>query len=230
MSNTTHTIDKSIKTKKDDRIRTIHEYGLDFEANTIYLDGREEYINEGEEPGVEFAMANRFIRNLDVLTLKSSEPILVKMKTCGGDWKEGMAIHNAIKACPNKITILVYTHARSMSSLILQAADKRVMMPDSEFMFHGGTESLEGTHKQFKTEYRQSIIYEQRMLEIYIDAMKLKGKLKHKSRKFIEGWLNEQMNQKEDVYLSAKDAVKYGFADEVFGADGVYDWGSLLKF
>jgi ATP-dependent protease ClpP protease subunit len=38
------------------------------------------------------------------------------------------------------------------------------------------------------------------------------------------------MDKKEDVYLTAEQAVEYGFADYVFGADGHYDWSGLVKF
>ena len=226
----THNIDKMVKTKKDDRLYTIHNLDLDYDANHIYLVGREEYIEDGNEPGVEFAMANRFIKNINILMRKSQEPILIHLKSCGGIWQEGMAIHNMIKACPNKITILVYTHARSMSSLILQAADKRVMMPDSTFMFHDGTQAMEGTYKQFMTEATEAEKARERMLDIYIKSLKNKGKFQRKSVKFIRNWIIEQMNLKEEVYLNANDAVLYGFADEVFGSNGIYNWESLLKF
>jgi ATP-dependent protease ClpP protease subunit len=38
------------------------------------------------------------------------------------------------------------------------------------------------------------------------------------------------MNDREEVYLTAKEAVEYGFADYVFGEDGTYDWKSLREF
>lgn len=151
------------------------------------------------------------------------------MKTCGGDWKEGMAIYDAIKSCPNQVIILNYTHARSMSSLIFQAADKRVMMPHSTFMFHDGTMAINGTVKQFYTEYEQTKIQEDQMLNIYIDSMKKKGKMKNDKPEKIRKWLRDQMDKKEDVYLSAEQAVEYGFADEIFGANGIYDWNALTK-
>jgi ATP-dependent protease ClpP protease subunit len=52
-----------------------------------------------------------------------------------------------------------------MSSLIFLAADKRVMMPHSTFMFHDGTMAQEGTVKQFYTEYEQTKIQEDQMLQ-----------------------------------------------------------------
>jgi ATP-dependent protease ClpP protease subunit len=153
----------------------------------------------------------------------------VAVHNCGGDWSEGMAIYDALKSCPNKIIILVYTHARSMSSLILQAADKRVMMPHAVFMFHEGTLGMSGTVKQFRTEMEQENIRQKQMLDIYIDSIKKQGSMKDKKEETIRKWLIDQMNKKEDVFLSAQQAVELGFADEVFGGNGVYDWEGLKK-
>ncbi len=234
MAPTEHTHVKGRITKKykaDDPVAQLHDYNIDIPSNHIYLFGEETYsdLAEGAEPGVEYIMSNRFIRNLNILMRKSDAPILVHMKTCGGDWKEGMAIYDAIKACPNPIIILNYTHARSMSSLIFQAADKRVMMPHSTFMFHDGTIAMDGTVKQFYTEYEQTKAAEEQMLEIYINSMKSDGKFKDEKPEKIRKWLRDQMDKKEDVFLNAQQAIEYGFADEIFGADGVYDWEALIK-
>lgn len=231
---TTHYHDFLLKYKADWDITCVHDYNIDIKANHIYLVGDERYIAsaegvDGGEPGVEYAMANTFIRNLNILMRKSHDPILIHLKSCGGDWSEGMALYDAIKACPNKITMLVYTHARSMSSIILQAADKRVMMPNSTFMFHYGSMYMGGTAKQFLTEAEELKKANHTMLSIYVDSMKKKGVLKHKSKQFIHDWLVNEMNKKEEVYMDAKQAVKYGFADFVFGENG-YDWPSLLEF
>lgn len=230
-----HIRDKVIKGYIDESIGTIHSYDIDIKSHHIYLMGHDEYLGTanmepGEEPGVEYGMANRFIRNLNILMRKTDEPILIHMKSCGGDWSEGMAIYDAIKACPNQICILNYTHARSMTSLIFQAADKRVMMPHGSFMFHMGDMFYGGTAKQFLTEADELKKSNDEMMRIYIDTMKRKGKFKRKSRQFIKDWLTEQMNTKEEVYFDAKQAVEYGFADEVFGLNGTWNWSTLLKF
>jgi len=221
-----------IKRSIDDAVFEIHEYGLDRQANHLYLFGEDDYVipapDEGE-PGVEFVMANKFIKNLNIIMRSSAEPILIHMKTCGGVWEEGMAIYDAIKSCPNNITILNYTHARSMSSLILCAADKRVMMPNSTFMIHDGTFEMGGTVKQVYTEVKELEKTNDVMYNIYIDKMKESGKLKKRSRKFLWSWLRGNMDKKEEVYFNAKDAVMYGFADEIFGENGDYDWGKLTK-
>jgi ATP-dependent protease ClpP protease subunit len=215
-----------------DVVGDVHQHNLDLEANQIYLVGTEEYISHEKdgEPGVEFSMANRFIKNLNLIANRSVAPILIHMKTCGGYWEEGMAIYDAIMACPNKVTILNYTHARSMSSIIFQAADKRVMMPHSTFMFHEGTMEYSGTAKNFRTAHEQELKFLEAMLDIYVDSMKAKGKMRKQPRPAIRAWLIEQMDKKEDVFLSAQEAVEYGFADEVFGKDGKYNWKKLTEY
>jgi ATP-dependent protease ClpP protease subunit len=218
----------------DDPAFYIHNHNLDLQRNEIYLFGREEFsYGAGEmipEPGVEFTMANQFIKSIRILQLHSPTPILVHMKTCGGMWEEGMAIYDAIASCPNEVIVLNYTHARSMSSLIPLAASKFVMMPHSTYMIHEGTFGFEGTQKQLRTEYIEAEKSMEEMLNIYVVRLKSQGKFKSKSAKWIREMLSGMMNDREEVYLTAKEAVEYGFADYVFGEDGTYDWKSLREF
>lgn len=212
------------------RIEEIFDYGLDTEHFTIYLQGVEDNTYDDAEdvmePGVEFRMANRFIRGLDVLSgMDDKMPITVSMKTCGGMWEEGMAIYDALMAVPNPITIVSYTWARSMSSIILQAANKRVLMPHSVFMFHEGTYAVAGTVKQVRTDMEFSHRTGDQMTDIYVEAMKRGGKAKAWSRKRIRDWLLAEMDHKEEVFLTAKEAVDWGFADEIFK-----DWGSVTEY
>ena len=206
-----------LKYKDENHIHNIHEYGIDYLANEIYLSGNPEYIGVEEgEGGVEYSMATTFIKNLSILMRKSNHPILIHMKSCGGYWEEGMAIYDAIITCPNQITILNYTHARSMTSLIFSAADKRVMMPNSIFMFHEGTFSTHGTTKIARTEFKELERTGDVMLDIYVDILKAKGSMSKRTKKYIREWLVKEMDKKEDVYLTAKETVALGFADSIF--------------
>lgn len=227
---------KSSGIKTADFIDHLHDHGLDTKDFSIYLTGTpisyESGDNDFGEPGVEYQMATTFIKNLGILSCRDAKrPILIHMKTMGGYWEEGMAIYDAICACPNPTTILSYTHARSMSSIILQVADKRVLMPNSYFMFHEGYLELRGTSKGVLTnvEWIKRVL-NPTMLSIYTDSLKQKGKFKNLSAQKIRGMLQEHMDKKEDVLLTAKEAVEWGFADEVFGSDGRFDWPSLRKY
>lgn len=223
-----YNLDHKLKAKSDDPLYHLHEYDVDLKSNHIYLFGVESYLNEeGFEPGIEYIIANRFIRNFNLLMrVNPNIPILIHMKTNGGFWEEGMAIYDTIRSCPWPITILNYTHARSMSSIIFQAANKRVMMPHSSFLFHEGTFGIEGTQKQVYSAVQFNKIADKTMLDIYARMMNEQGEFKGDGVTKIKAWLRSQMDRKEDVYLTAEETVKYGLADEIFD----YDWAKLTVY
>jgi len=218
---------------EDGVISHVNDYGMDVEHREIFLFPREEYSYGAEEemtePGVDYTMANQFIRNLRLLTNMTNEPILIHLKSCGGDWIEGLAIYQAIKACPNHITILNYASARSMSSIIFCAADYRAMMPLSTFMIHTGTMGFSGTGTQVDTEYEEKLKADRLMNDIYIERLRESNKMAGKSDKQIDNWLCKTMKQKEEVYFTAEESLEYNWADAIFGADGKYDWDALTK-
>lgn len=207
-------------------IESVHCYSLDVRDREIYISGESESTTEhGVEPGVEFLMAEKLIKNIRVLAnYNPKESILIHMKTCGGDWTEGMAIYDAIRLCPCPITILSYTHARSMSSIILQAADYRVLMPSSYFMYHWGTYSDGGHLPAVKNRLAWATKYDDPlMIHAYADRMRKTGKFKGKTLATVQEYLEEQMNKHEDVFLTPIEAIKLGLADAIF--DG--NWKAL---
>lgn len=205
------------------RIHDMHEYGVDTRHFVIYLQGIEDDPEEGfTEPGVEFRMANRFIKNLHILVgISAEKPITVSMKTNGGIWEEGMAMYDAMLAAPNPITVINHTHARSMSSLVLQAANKRIMMPHSTFMLHEGTFAIDGTWKQVQTGVKFAQASHRQMMAVYTDAIK---RTPHSSmhkwgRARILKWLRDELDMTEEVYMLPDETVKAGFADSMFVDD-----------
>ena len=60
-----------------------------------------------------------------------------------------MAIYDAIQACKSYVTI-GYGQAESMSGIILQAADNRLMSPHSHFMAHFGSTDCSGDYLRLK--------------------------------------------------------------------------------
>ena len=180
-----------------------------------------------DEPGIEFVIANRFIKNLGMcMRANPGKPILIHMKSNGGFFEEGMAIYDAIRSCPSKVTILNYTHARSMTSIIFQAADKRVMMPHSTFMFHDGSYAIEGTVKQVRSALEFDKRNDEIMNNIYTEKMQEKGKYQGYPVMRIRKWLRDQMDKKEEVYLNPQETIKLGLADEIFD----YNWEKLIQY
>jgi ATP-dependent protease ClpP protease subunit len=214
--------------KSEDPVYRLHSVGVNVPMNEVYLTP-DVSMSAGmeEEPGVDWSMSNTFIKNLRLcMQSNPNEPLLVHSKTCGGDFVEGMAIFDMLISYPYSTTILNYTHARSMSSLIFQSATKRVMMPHSHFMFHDGSY---GDYGNMKTVRSGMEFYEKVggvMLDIYAYRMKNKGKYSHCPVEEIKKILREEMDKKDDVYLTATETVEWGLADEIF--DG--NWDDLTKY
>ena len=202
---------------------TVHDNWIDIKNRQIWIHGVgdiDPVYNDGQEPGVEYQMSNKVIKNLQLLlSFSRKDPVTVHLHCCGGMVEEGMAIYDTIKAMPYKTRIISYTHARSMSSVILQAGDERLLLPNSCFMYHDGELFVGGTQKQvysfvdFNKRYYDKVI-----MDIYVDTLKNRGnsKFKNKSRKAIEEMLRDNMDKKEDVYLTSQEAVDWGFADGIF--------------
>src|SRR3989338_4026679 len=193
---------KAFGTELNDCIFGVQEWNLDIRQFAIYLTGEamdydaDDQWDKREEPGVEYQMSARFIKNLQILAdIDPKRPILIHMKTNGGDWNEGMAIFDVIKFAQNPIVMLNYTHARSMSSIFFQAARKRVLMPNSNFMFHEGTIAYSGTSKQFYSYAEFSKRDNEVMKEIYASRMKERGIHSKKTKKEIKALIQECMDR-----------------------------------
>lgn len=201
-----------------DYVDTIHERWLDIKGREMWIHGVDTWdSSEYGEPGVEYMMATKVIKNLHVLkNISRTEPITIHLHTCGGFVEEGLAIYDAIKLMPYKVKMISYTHARSMSSIILQAADERILLPNSYYMFHDGEMYTGGTKKQVVSSVEFWEKQDGSMMEIYIDTLKYRGK-KYSgwSRDKIKQMLREHMDKKEDVYLTAQQAVEWGLADKI---------------
>lgn len=195
----------------------IHNYNCNIKTREIFLHG---YYGSGDEveQGIDFRPATILEKNIRLLD-NEEENILIHMHTIGGEWNDGMGIFDSIITCQSPTIIFAYSVARSMSSIILQAADVRVLMPNCEFMIHNGYIEGSSTYSAFLSEARMEKARQYKMLEIYAKQC-INGKyFKEKGfniEKIIK-FLNKQINTKGDWWLFADDAVNFGFADGIFG-------------
>ena len=211
---------------RSELVSNIHEHGINIATRELYLHG---HMGESEEePGVDYRMAVRLEKNLRLLG-KSSDPILIHMHTIGGEWHDGMGLYDAIQSSPSVVTILAYGSISSMSSVIIQAADFRVLMPHAEFMTHYGSISVECNSVSAKSAIDWNERCNKIMLEIYaekcVEADKFEGYTLHRIKKFID----TKMRQKQEWYLNSREAVEHGFADAVFGDENCSSFAALLE-
>ena len=197
-----------------DTILDVHSYGLDIDHREIYLHS---YIsNTDEDPGVDYRMASHFAKNIRMLDIINDKPIIIHMHSIGGVWNDGMAIYDSIKICKTHVTVISYGQAESMSSIVLQAADTRVMMPNSYFMCHFGSNGCAGSFLDVQNAAKFERQMTETMMDIYVAGC-IKGKYfkenyspptESKVKSFLKRKLKDG-----DWYLTSEEAVHYGFAD-----------------
>lgn len=201
-------------------IGLVHEKWINPKTREMWIHGVDVSSSdyEGEEPGVEYMMATRVIKNLHLFKLQSkTRRVIIHLHTCGGIWEEGMAIYDTIKSMPYPVTMISYTHARSMSSIIIQAADYRILMPNSYFMIHWGESGFYGYSPAAISNAQWIEKIDKKMLDIYTDiAHECGDKFKRKSKKFVRESIEGLMNKKGDVFFTPEEAIEWGFADEIF--------------
>lgn len=205
-------------------IYDLHEYGIYPPTREIYLHRlvHTESGDDGDGSGIDYRSATRFIKNLRLLDQQNSDPILIHMQSRGGDWNDGMAIYDAIRAARSYVTILAYAHARSMTSIILQSADQRVLMPNCIFLAHQGFISIEDRVEPALIELEQLKIQNETMLNIYTERC-VDGKFFKKTEmneKQVKSFIRKKIAETIDWVLSAKEAVNIGFADGILGQKG----------
>jgi ATP-dependent protease ClpP protease subunit len=201
-----------------DILQDIHNYGISFSSREIFLHNF--YGSEESNPGVEYRMANTFIKNITTLNRKSSDDILVHMHSIGGEWSDGIAIFDAISMSKSKVSIIVYGQAESMSGVILQSADQRIMTKNSYFMLHYGSSGIGGEYNNVHNwmKFEEQIC--NTMFDIYSKRC-YKGiffKEKYGGRKEsipkVKNWLKRKLKD-GDWYMSSEDCIYYGFADSI---------------
>lgn len=224
-------------------MESIFDYGFCLKSRTLWLMPRhsEDYADNENRIDIHWNMARRFLQGMSLLEDESNNPITIYMSSPGGDWDEGMAIYDAIKHSKSFVTIIAVTRASSMASVILQAADYRVLFPSSGVLIHDGHLGLEGAPRSVARGIREELervlptmygIYLERMLQAYNlmpgadKGYRLKfrtllnSKLEPHDKKV--GALGPQLHHvqalcKSDLYLTPEESVILGLADKIRG-------------
>ena len=86
-------------------LQHIHEYSLNLNSRELYIHSHS--VAE-EESGLDFHVAVKTIKNLQLLDHISNELIVIHLSSIGGNWNDGMAIYDAIKLTRSPVTIIGY--------------------------------------------------------------------------------------------------------------------------
>lgn len=195
-----------------DHVAILHDYGIHIPTRTLMMESATD--DEGEENGVNYTMATKFFKNMHLLEASSKDPITIILNTGGGDVGHGMAIYDRISNSKCHITIKVYGHAESMGSVILQAADERILAPHAKIMFHFGEGSTTcGNPEEILSHAAFELDYGRKVDQILYERIRAKHDLEN--RVFTKNKFKE-MNFR-GKYMTAQEAIELGLADRIEG-------------
>lgn len=198
-----------------DILSEIHNYGIDIRNREIFLHSSKD--GGDDDPGVDYRMSINFVKNLRHMDSINKNPIRINMQSIGGDWFAGWSIFDAIKSSESYVTIVTYGQAESMSSIILQAADERLMMPNAHFMCHFGHSSAVSDVLSNQNWAQAEKKYINIMINTYAEKCHSTGsffKAKGYSLSQTKAYIKRKMKD-GDWYMSSEEAVNYGFADGI---------------
>lgn len=216
--------------RPNNNIDQIHNYNIDIRSREIFLHS---YLECGdEEGGIDYRSATLLHKNLRYLTSLSHDPIIIHMHIPGGEWSDCMSMYDAISLSECPIGIVVYSRAESSGSIILQAADLRIMMPNSYMLIHYGFTSLETEHKAAISSLEWSQKEASKMVDIFTDKFIDSQICKEKNwkRLIARKHILSQLDNKTDWIIYPEECMQYGFADGILGSDKFQTIDSIKKY
>lgn len=144
--------------------------------------------------------------NISVLNVYINSP--------GGDVFAGQAIHSMLKRHKAQVNVYVDGLAASIASVIAMAGDKVIMPSNAMMMIHDPWTIAAGNAQDFRKMADDLDKIKESLIAAYLG----------KATNLDEATISEMM--KEEKWLTAQEAVEYGFADEVEEAK---DYAASLK-
>lgn len=183
---------------KEGIIDQVHDKGLDMRTRTIFLQG-----------DVDEVQYEQFSRNMHLLE-KGTGEITIKMCSGGGHVSYGWGIYDLIKSSKHFVRVVVESKCESMATVIIQAADERLIHKNARFMIHYGTESYEEQHAEDVRRWQAwGDKEEKKTQQIYLD------RIKEKKPRFTKEKLQKLLEF--DTILTPKEAIDLGLLDKVYG-------------
>lgn len=181
-----------------------------FLDNHLYIPTRTVWIGpiNSDDIEVNAIMAEIAIKNIHILDSMSDDPINIIMINYGGEVTAGMAIYDAIRLCRSYVRLMVFGCANSMGSVILQAADERMLAPNAEVMLHFGSTSYPDDHSinnERKEEKRKKD--DKKIIGIYYE------KIKEKKPKITKTKVRDMILF--DRFFEPEEAIEFGLADKI---------------
>jgi len=137
-----------------------------------------------------------------------SKPVTVQINSPGGNFFDGLAIYNMLRAHPEAVTVQVLGIAASAASMIAMAGDTIQIAKAGLMMIHNSQWiALGDRHVMIETATAMEV-FDELIVGLYVDRT-------GGDRDEIAGWMDAE------TFMSGETAVESGFADALLPADKV---------
>lgn len=157
------------------------------------------------EHAIAFSDAIKFwneMDNLDNIPIEERDPIKIYIDSPGGDLDATFSIIDSITLSKTPIMTITIGSGDSGGFFIGIVGHKRIGYPHSSYLFHEGCCANEGdAHKYIQ------------FTEFYKKKLSMLKKLVLNNTKLSENDYEE--SRKDDLWLTAEEALKYGIIDEI---------------
>lgn len=197
----------------DEQINHWYHYNLDLVSRTLYFGpwhSAGDLLSQDEERVwcVDDFSCQNLIKGLHALEQEGQDPIIINWFSYGGDWDAGMAMYDYIKTCSSYVTIRCFGRVRSMGTIVLQAADERLLSKNCLFLLHYGTAASSETHAKDFEMYAEELKKSNSIMEdIYLES------IREKKPRFSRERLQELI--RFDKYLKPEEVIEIGLADGI---------------
>lgn len=136
------------------------------------------------------------------------QEVFVDLNSPGGDFFEGVAIYNALRAHPQKVTVRILGLAASAASVIAMAGDEIQIGKAGFMMVHNAWAVAIGNRHDFEDAAATLAPFDDAMASVYADRAGVK------KAKAVE-WMDAE------TWFNGEQAVDAGLADDFLAADQV---------
>lgn len=166
----------------------------------------------GEPIPGSYIMQDEFLTDLNTLVESGTKKVKIRMNSIGGDAGVSILIHNRLRELAKEgceLVCVVDGVAMSGGSLIMCACDHVVVFPSSLIMIHKSWSFIFGGYNadELRAEAKKNDAWDQAQVSIY-------------SRKCGLGDTVISHMMSEATYMTGKEAVDKGFADELSEENG----------
>lgn len=151
---------------------------------------------------IDDGLAYEILKKLLCFDLQKKSKITMYVNSPGGNYPDGFAIIDGMRGLRSKIRTIAVGEICSLAVPIFVLGDERLVTENTLFMLHPGFVATEDYTHFAKARIRGVEMADKLYEEIILEHTKMTKRDYDKSKK-------------DEVWLTAEDAVKYGIADKI---------------